>query len=182
MRFSFSFEAFGGQIIPGAVTIAMLICFFSGCIRENDAVANTNSRSDGIIIKKEKHRSESVSIFFTERIISPKANMLLFRLNLGDDLKLLKEAPFRLSIESMDTEVLHFEKKHFDRQSESFSLPVLVEKGKTVITVQGVIYYCMTNKSGQCFLEAVDLKIPVNVAENGENLLLIEYEIKQGAE
>lgn len=64
--------------------------------------------------------------------------------------------------------------------SVELSAPVQVGVGNAVLTVRGEVYYCRDGEEAICLIDAVDLAVPVTVAESSrENAVAIEYALPE---
>ena len=60
------------------------------------------------------------------------------------------------------------------------SAPVQVGAGQAVLTLRGEVYYCRDGEEAICLIDAVDLAVPVTVAESSrEDTVAIEYALPE---
>jgi len=60
------------------------------------------------------------------------------------------------------------------------SAPVQVGAGDAILTVRGEVYYCRDGEEAICLIDAVDLAVPVTVAESShENTVAIDYALPE---
>jgi thiol-disulfide isomerase/thioredoxin len=125
---------------------------------------------------------------FTGRIVElPKqtikagANNIIFNLNLPKGYKYIENAPFSLDPSSSDDGLVKFDQDIASLGITPQKLPVTIPAhtlpGMTELGFDTNVYFC-SDESGVCMIDAIRIKVPVQIEETGTSELSINVDVQ----
>ncbi len=133
--------------------------------------------------EKEENQEE-----FTGRIVElPRqtikagANNIIFNLNLPDGYKYIENAPFSLEPNSSTDGLVKFDQDIASLGITPQKLPVMIpahtSPGMTELAFDTNVYFC-SDKSGVCMIDAIRIKVPLQIEETGTSELSINVDVQ----
>lgn len=136
-----------------------------------------------VVEKKIAHDSEDEGFFddvvnYPSIFVSPETDQLEITLNLPEDQKFNKQAPYESVIESDNESVVKIEAYTILKARKVMRIPVVVHDGSTIITIIVDFSYCGMADESLCYFRKIKLEIPVVVGSEGDSLMQIEYTLE----
>jgi len=109
--------------------------------------------------------------------ISPKSKALELSIKLPDGMKFNHLAPFNIEMTSSQPEVVRPEKINITKGSFKLKLPLAVNPGDAVITVDLNFSYCGIKNASLCYFKDARLVIPIRVEQAADKNFAVKYEV-----
>ncbi len=109
--------------------------------------------------------------------ISLSCEALELSIKLPDGMKFNHLAPFDIELISSKPEVIEPEKFDITKGSAKLKLPIVVNPGEAVLTVDLNFSFCGIKNASLCYFKDIRLEIPVRVAKSANNNFSIKYEV-----
>ena len=109
--------------------------------------------------------------------ISLSCKALELSIKLPGGMKFNHPAPFNIEMISSKPEVIHPEQFNITKGSTKLKLPIVVNAGEAVVTVDLNFSYCGIKNASLCYFKDVRLEIPVRVMRNTDNNFSLKYEV-----
>jgi thiol-disulfide isomerase/thioredoxin len=114
-----------------------------------------------------------------EQRVEPGARSVSLDVKLPQGYKLNTLAPFYAGLRSDDPNVVSVPAESSGRTTQDPKLPINLaidaRKGRTVLSVDAVIYYCEAARESVCLVKPVRLRVPLVVEHGAQTAVRIEY-------
>jgi len=127
-------------------------------------------------MKTQAFGGEKVTL--TAQKVSPDVKELQLEIALPADRQLNAQAPSRYEISSSDASAVKLGNSSGDLKSSLLSIPVVLQSGHSELTMTLHIFYCSHGKEALCYFKEVQLRIQVNVSDDGEKAFKTRYAIR----
>lgn len=126
----------------------------------------------------------SVRLALDPVTVGPEATRLILRVTAPPGYHLNELATSRLSLSTSNEPVLKAEEDTISfataDPSAEVSAPVRLTPGSAVLTLRGEVYYCRVGEEAICLIDAVDLALPVTVAESSrKDAISVDYALPE---
>jgi hypothetical protein len=111
--------------------------------------------------------------------ISPKAKTLTLDVVLPAGTKLNLAGPSNLKASSADVKTVEVGAFNGAMKDAKVSVPIAVKPGQTTLTLDADVYYCSKANEGLCYFKSARLRLPVEVAEDGSTVPVVEYRVSK---
>lgn len=119
-----------------------------------------------------------------EQTVAPGAGQFTLRVLPPDDHKLNSQAPSRISFASSNTAVIEPGEKEIawasDEPGVELAIPAMYSAGSAVLTATGDIYYCREGEEALCFIQQVEVTLPLTISAGGAGEALLDIELPPG--
>lgn len=109
--------------------------------------------------------------------ISSKSKALELSIKLPGGMKFNHLTPFKIEMTSSKLKVIKPEKFKVTKGSAKLKLPITVNPGEAVVTVNLNFSYCGIKKPGLCYFKDVRLEIPIRVVKSADYNFTVKYEV-----
>ena len=110
--------------------------------------------------------------------ISTYVNYLEIQIKLPDQMKFNDKAPFKIKASSDNSKVVEIEEFDIKKAARILNIPISAKTGNALITVDLLVNYCTIADEGLCFFRDVRLQIPVDVADDGDDVFVAEFAVE----
>jgi hypothetical protein len=112
-----------------------------------------------------------LAIDLPEQTVAPGAGLMRITISTPDDYHLNSQAPASLDLKSSNAAVFAPGESSLtwstDDQAIEISIPANATAGSATLTATGQMYYCRTGEEALCFIQTVEVTLPLRIAPGG---------------
>ncbi len=109
--------------------------------------------------------------------MSSTTRLLDLKITLPKGTKINSNAASTILVKSADGGIVATSKSEYPIETETISIPIKAHPGKTMLTLQLVVYYCDKGNAGLCYFKEASLRVPVEVGDGGEERVALNYSV-----
>lgn len=119
-----------------------------------------------------------------EQTVAPGAGQLTLQISVPGDHRLNSQAPSRLSFASSNPAVLEPGETKIawssDEPGIEVAIPANYATGSAVLIATGEVYYCRKGEEALCFIQQIEVTLPVTIAPGGKGEATLNIELPPG--
>ena len=125
-----------------------------------------------------------LQVSLPEQVVAPGAGNLVLKVTTPPGHRLNSQAPSSLALSSSNLSVLAAGEKIVtwtsDEATTTITIPANYASGMTVLTATGQAYYCRKGEEALCFIQQVEVTLPVIVRDGGSGAVVLTLELPAG--